>query len=65
MGKDLTRGGKLSQNSPILVLICWRVFFLYTLLKVISRCDLSLLSMSVMGFLKKSLDRGIGGVSYI
>ena len=39
--------------------------FVYTLLKVVSYYDLSVLSMSVMGF-KKSLDRGwVGGVSSI
>ena len=39
---------------------------LYTLLKVISYYDLSVLSMSVMGF-QKSLDGGgwVGGVSSI
>ena len=34
----------------------------YTLLKVVSYYDLSLLSMLVMGFQKRSLD-GVGGVS--
>ena len=36
------------------------VFSLYTLLKVVSRYDLSGMSMSVMVF-QKSLDRGVGG----
>ena len=34
--------------------------FVYTLLKVVSYYDLSVLSMSVMGFQKRSLD-GVGG----
>ena len=33
---------------------------IYTLLKVVGHYDLSVLSMSVMGFQKKSLD-GVGG----
>ena len=42
------------------------VFCLYTLRKVVGYCDLSVLSMSVMGFQKKSLDGGwVGGVSSI
>ena len=42
------------------------VFFLYTLLKVVSRDDLSVLSMSVAGLQKKNLLEGwVGGVSYI
>ena len=50
---------KSSQNSPKPVLIFWSgipcVFCLYnyTLLKVVSYYDLSVLSMSVMGFQKK------------
>ena len=37
-----------------------------TLLKVVGYYDLSVLSMSVMGFQKKSLDGGcVGGVSSI
>ena len=57
-------------NSPKLVLIFWStipcVFCLYTLLKVVGYYDLSVLSMSVMGFKKKSLDGGwVGGVSSI
>ena len=54
--------GKSSQNSPKPVLIfrssipC--VFCRYTikLIKVVGYYDLSVLSMSVMGFQKKSLD---------
>ena len=54
-------GGKSSQNNPKPVLIFWSsipcVFCLYnyTLLKVVGYYDLSILSMSVMGFQKKSL----------
>ena len=50
--------GKSSQNSPKPVLIFWSsvpcVFCLYnyTLLKVVRYYDLSVLSMSVMGFQK-------------
>ena len=61
MGPGLTRNFfKSSKNSPEPVLIFWSsipcVFCLYvyrpTLLKVVD-CDLSVLSMSVMGFKKK------------
>ena len=53
--------GKSSQNNPKPVLIFWSsipcVFYLYTrnitLLKVVGYHDLSVLSMSVMGFQKK------------
>ena len=49
--------GKSSQNSLKPVLIFWSsipcVFCLYTLLKVVGYYDLSVLSMSVMGFQKK------------
>ena len=42
------------------------ILFVYTLLKVVSYYDLSVLSMSVMGFPKKSLDgEWVGGVSSI
>ena len=37
------------------------ILCVYTLLKVVSRYDLGVLSMSVMGFPIKSLDRGVGG----
>ena len=47
--------GKSSQNSPILGLLLWG-----TLLTYIIHNDLSVLSMSVMGF-KKSLDREVDG----
>ena len=63
--------GKSSQNSSKPVLIFWSsiryVFCLYTLLKVVGYYDLSVLSMSVMGFQnKKSLYGGwVGGVSSI
>ena len=36
------------------------IFFVYALLKVVSHYDLSVLSMSVMGF-QKSLYIGVGG----
>ena len=38
---------------------------LYTLIKVVSYYDLSVLSMSVMGFQKKKLDGAVGGVRSI
>ena len=61
VGPGFTRNffcGKSSQNSSKPVLIFWSsipkyVFCLYTLLKVVSYYDLSVLSMSVMGFQKK------------
>ena len=60
MGPGLTRiffCGKSSQNSPKEVLIFLSsmpcVFGLYTLLKVVSYYDLSVLSMSVTVFQKK------------
>ena len=61
--------GKSSQNSPKPVLIYWSsiscVFCLYyTLLKVVGYYDLSVLSISVMGFQKKFGGR-VGGVSSI
>ena len=40
------------------------ILSVYTLLKVVGYYDLSVLSMSVLGFQKKSLD-GVGGVSSI
>ena len=49
-------GGKLSQNSPKPVEILWK-YYVYSvciaLLKVVGYYDLSVLSMSVMGFQKK------------
>ena len=51
---------KSSQNSPKPVLIFWNsipyvcIMPVYTLLKVISYHDLSVLSMSVMGFQKRN-----------
>ena len=53
---------------PKPVVIFWSsipcVFCLYTLLKVVAYYDLRVMSMSVMGFQKKSLDgRWVGGVS--
>ena len=49
--------GKSSQNSSKTVVIFWSsipcVFCLYALLKVVGYYDLSVLSMSVMGFKKK------------
>ena len=40
------------------------ILSVYTLLKVVGYYDLSVLSMSVMGFQKKSLDRGGWGELY-
>ena len=64
--------GKSSQNSSKPVLIFWSsipcVFCLYTLLKVAGYYDLSVLSMSVMGFHKKcqwGVGGWVGGVSSI
>ena len=37
------------------------ILFEFTLLKVVSYYDSSVLSMSVMGFPKNGLDRGVGG----
>ena len=37
------------------------IMSVYTLLKVVGYYDLSVLSMSVMGFQKKKLDVGVGG----
>ena len=55
--------GKSSQNSSKPVLIFWNsILSVYTLIKVVSYYDLSVLSMSVMGFQKKSLYGGwVGG----
>ena len=60
--------GKSSQNSPKPVLICWSTipceFCLYT--HCVSYYDLSVLSMSVMGFKKKKFGWGkVGGVRSI
>ena len=52
-------GGNSSQNSSEPVLIFWSgipyvcCLYNYTLIKVVSYYDLSVLSMSVMGFQKK------------
>ena len=50
------KSGKSSQNSATLVLIFRVVYilFVHTLLKVVSRYDLSVLSMSVIGFQKNT-----------
>ena len=37
------------------------ITFVYTLLKVVSYYDLSVMFMSVMAFQKKCLDGGVGG----
>ena len=65
VGPGLTRNflcGKSSQNTSKPVQIFWNsipyVFCLYTLLKVVSYCDFSVLSMSVMGFKKKKFGWG-------
>ena len=50
---------KSSQNGSKPVLIFWsriQCVFLYTLLKVVNYYDLSVLSMSVLTFQKKSLN---------
>ena len=68
MGPGLTRiffGGKSTQNSNKPVLIFWSsitcVFCLYyTLIKVVGYYDLSVLSMSVMGFQKVWMGGGWG-----
>ena len=63
--------GKSSQNSPKPVLIFWSsivcILSVYTLRKVVGYYDLSVLSMSVMGFQKKVWMGGgwVGGVSSI
>ena len=63
--------GKSSQNSPKPVLIFWSstvtmcILYVYILLTVFGFYDLSILSMSMMGF-QKSLDGGwVGEVSSI
>ena len=57
----------VSQNRHEIVTphiaIC--ILSVYTLIKVVSYYDLSVLSMSVMGFHKKSLDGAVGGVRSI
>ena len=54
--------GKSPQNRPKPVLIFWSsipcVFCLYIAKKVVGYYDLSVLSISVMDFKKKSLDMG-------
>ena len=73
MGPGLTRNF-FSENNPKISLnqsdilewytICRSILSVYTLLKVFRFCDLSVLSVSVMGFQPKSLDGGwVGGVS--
>ena len=62
-------GGSRSHSdffySPTSVLIFWSsipcVFCLYTLLKDVGYYDLSVLSMSVMGFQKTKVWMGVGG----
>ena len=57
--------GKSSQNTSKRVQIFWSsipyVFCLYTLLKVVSYYDLSVLFMSVMDFHTKNVWMGVGG----
>ena len=72
MGPGLTLNFCLENRLKIALnqylLIFWSsIFCLYTLLKVVSYYDLSVLCMSVMGFQQqqKSLNVGVGGVSYI
>ena len=73
VGPGLTRNfvvvGKSSQNSFKPVQIFWSsiplcILSVYTLLKLVSYYDLSVLSMSVMGFQKK-LGWGVGGVIFL
>ena len=60
--------GKSSQNSSKPVLIFWSsipymysvCIYIYTLIQVVSYYDLSVLSMSVMGFQKKKFGCGVG-----
>ena len=60
-------GGKSFQHSPKPVLIFWSsiglpcVFCLYIMLKVVGYYDLSVMSMSVMGFQKRKVSMGVGG----
>ena len=73
MGPGVTRIflGRSSQNSPKPVLIFWSsiplcIVYIYTLVKVVGYYDLNVLSMSVMAFQNKNLDRAwVGGVSSI
>ena len=71
VGPGLTRifvGGKSSKISPTRVLIFWSssLYHVYTLLKVVAYYDLSVLSMSVIGFQKEKFGWGwVGGVSSI
>ena len=58
----LLRGFAKKKNSKNPRLLWnWVGFCLYTLLKVLGYCDLSVLSMSVMGFQNKKF--GVGGLS--
>ena len=71
MGPGLTLNffffGKSSQNSPKPALIFFSsipymcILSKDTLLKVVGYYDLSVLSMSVMGFKKKKFGWGVGG----
>ena len=64
-GLTQEKNGKLSQNSPILVVIFWGSILcvfcvcVYALLNVVSHYSLRVLSMSMMGFPKK-WNRGVG-----
>ena len=57
--------GKSSQNSPKPVVLFWSsipfmcILSVHTLLKVVGYYDLSVLSMSVMGFQKKVCIHGL------
>ena len=63
--------GKSAQSSPITVgpTVFWgyATCILFVYIKSCSHCNLSVLSMSVMGFKKQSLDGGgwVGGVCSI
>ena len=59
MGPDLTRNfvfenhPKIALNQYRYVGVVYHILSVYTLLKVVSYYDLSVLSMSVMGFKRK------------
>ena len=55
--------GKLSQNNPILLLVYFDSYTMCILCvsKDVKHYDLSVQSMSVMGFHNKFLDKGVGG----
>ena len=57
---------KIALTQCLYFLVEYHVYCVCTLLKVVGYYDLSVLSMSVMGFQKKGLDGGwVGGVRSI